>query len=86
MQKERKEGGACSSTGGAGLTSLYLLCCRLGKLLIFFIIRYYKMIPLRRKGAWKAEREKIFMMETFRSSHTDTGNYVPHIYPLKIVL
>lgn len=39
MQKERKEGGACSSTGEAGLTSLYLLCCRLGKLLIFFIIR-----------------------------------------------
>lgn len=39
MQKEMKEGGACSSTGGAWLTSLYLLCCRLGKLLIFFIIR-----------------------------------------------
>lgn len=83
MQKERKEGGARSSTGGAGLTSLYLLCCRLGKLLIFL---YYKMIPLRRKGAGKAGREKIFMMETFLLSHADTGNYVPHIYPLKIVL
>lgn len=83
MQKERKEGGACSSTGGAWLTSLYLLCCRLGKLLIFL---YYKMIPLRRKGVWKAGREKIFMMETFLLSHADTENYVPHIYPLKIVL
>ena len=81
MQKERKEGGAVLPLEGPGL-SLYRLCCSLRKLLIFL---YYKMIPLRRKGAWKAGREKIFMMETFRSSHTDTGNYVPHIYPLKIV-
>ena len=36
-RKERRR--VCSSIGGAGLTSLYLLCCRLGKLLIFFIIR-----------------------------------------------
>lgn len=82
MQKERKEGGAVLPLEGPGLF-LYRLCCSLRKLLIFL---YYKMIPLRRKGAGKAGREKIFMMETFRSSHTDTGNYVPHIYPLKIVL
>ena len=82
MQKERKEGGAVLPLEGPGLF-LYRLCCSLRKLLIFL---YYKMIPLRRKGAWKAGREKIFMMETFRSSHIDTGNYVPHIYPLKIVL
>ena len=81
MQKEMKEGGSALSLEGPGLF-LYRLCCRLGKLLIFL---YYKMIPLRRKGAGKAG-EKIFMMETFRSSHTDTGNYVLHIYPLKIVL
>lgn len=82
MQKERKEGGAVLPLERPGLF-LYRLCCSLRKLLIFL---YYKMILLRRKGAWKAGREKIFMMETFRSSHTDTGNYVPHIYPLKIVL
>lgn len=82
MQKEMKEGGAFLPREGPGLF-LYRFCCRLGKLLIFL---YYKMIPLRRKGAWKAGREKIFMMETFRSSYTDTGNYVLHIYPLKIVL
>lgn len=82
MQKERKEGGAALPLEGPGLF-LYRLCCRLGKLLIFL---YYKMIPLRRKGAWKAGREKIFMMETFLLSHADTGNYVLHIYPLKIVL
>lgn len=82
MQKERKEGGAVLPLEGPGLF-LYRLCCSLGKLLIFL---YYKMISLRRKGAWKAGREKIFTMETFLSSHADTGNYVPHIYPLKIVL
>lgn len=81
MQKERKEGGAVLPLEGPGLF-LYRLCCSLRKLLIFL---YYKMIPLRRKGAGKAG-EKISMMETFRSSHTDTGNYVLHIYPLKIVL
>lgn len=82
MQKERKEGGAVLPLEGPGLF-LYRLCCSLGKLLIFL---YYKMISLRRKGAWKAGREKIFMMETFLLSHADTGNYVLHIYPLKIVL
>ncbi|WP_302482553.1 hypothetical protein [uncultured Dialister sp.] len=82
MQKEMKEGGACSSTGGAGLVSLPALL-QAGKAPDFL---YYKMIPLRRKGAWKAERGKISMMETFLSSHADTGNYVLHIYPLKIVL
>ena len=82
MQKEMKEGGSALSLEGPGLF-LYRLCCRLGKLLIFL---YYKMIPLRRKGAGKAGREKIFMMETFLLSHADTGNYVLHIYPLKIVL
>lgn len=82
MQKEMKEGGPVLPLEGPGLF-LYRLCCRLGKLLIFL---YYKMIPLRRKGAWKAGREKIFMMETFLSSHADTRNYVLHIYPLKIVL
>lgn len=82
MQKERKEGGAVLPLEGPGLF-LYRLCCSLGKLLIFL---YYKMISLRRKGAGKAGREKIFMMETFRLSHTDTRNYVLHIYPLKIVL
>lgn len=47
MQKERKEGGAVLPLEGPGLF-LYRLCCSLGKLLIFL---YYKMIPLRRKGA-----------------------------------
>lgn len=82
MQKERKEGGSVLPLEGPGLF-LYRLCCRRGKLLIFL---YYKMIPLRRKGAWKTGREKIFMMETFLLSHADTGNYVLHIYPLKIVI
>lgn len=85
MQKEMKEGGAVLPREGPGLF-LYRLRCSLGKLLIFLYYLYYKMIPLLRKEAWKAGREKIFMMETFLSSHTDTGNYVLHIYPLKIVL
>lgn len=55
MQKERKEGGPVLSLEGPGLF-LYRLCCRLGKLLIFL---YYKMIPLRRKGAGK-EGERRF--------------------------
>lgn len=38
MQKEMKEGGAFLPREGPGLF-LYRLCCRLGKLLIFFIIR-----------------------------------------------
>lgn len=38
MQKERKEGGSALSLEGPGLF-LYRLCCRLGMLLIFFIIR-----------------------------------------------
>jgi len=37
--ERKKRRRVCSFTGGAGLTSLYRLCCRLGKLLIFFIIR-----------------------------------------------
>ena len=79
-RKERRRGR--SSTGGAGLVSLPALL-QSGKAPDFL---YYKMISLRRKGAWKAGREKISMMETFLSSHTDTRNYVLHIYPLKIVL
>lgn len=61
MQKGKKAG-LVLPLEGPGLF-LYRLCCRLGKLLIFL---YYKMIPLRRKGAGKAE-EKISMVETFRS-------------------
>lgn len=46
---------------------------------------YYKMILLRRKGAGKAGGED-FHDGNFPVTHTDTGNYVLHIYPLKIVL
>lgn len=82
MQKERKEGGPALPLEGLAYFSLPALL-QAGKAPDFL---YYKMIPLRRKGAGKAGREKISMIETFLSSHTDTGNYVLHIYPLKIVL
>lgn len=84
MQKERKEGGSVLPLEGPGPFLFFLRCHRgKGKLSIFFIIRLFFSGG---KGQGKAGREKISMMETFLLSHADTGNYVLHIYPLKIVL